>query len=534
MKFAILLLVLLSAVSGQEPRNISCNFSLTIHGYSCSIEMANLREVNSVNIVPGNHQQDRDNNDVIGFLLPSTNINFFPLEAFELFPNLENVVFSQSTIPVLESHVFANRFRLRLLDLRSSGITSIQANAFMGLTLLHTLILHSNPITILPRGIFDSLLSLRTLELHTTSITRLESNLFLNTRALNVLNLQLNEIRHIDRNLFTNTQQLQELRLGGNPCAIDANLNFIDIRDGDLSNILPQLSRCFGVTPITCEYTNNTQILGISVFGYTCTVEGQTLEESQRCEVKDFIGNHLVNMANENVVNLRINYSKIPFFLTEMFTVFSGLRAVEISNGGLEEIRSNDFLNAGNLESIYMQYNNFKVLSGGMFAGLSKLQKLSLGKNEIERVDGNAFSGLTALRLLYLHDNRIRRLHRNTLNSLRELRDLNLSRNYLTRIPGLLFFNNPQVGVIMLDSNHISAIDESFLENLPRLAVLNLLYNRCVNALYDGNRNRINEGLRQCYAEYKNLQPEGTRQVIMEIDGEVGLTDSEGRRIIEL
>lgn len=534
MKLAIIWIVSLSVAFAQQPRSVTCVFGLTVHGYSCSIVQTNLQNVDSINIVLGNHQQDRNNASVIGFSMPSSSLNFFPLQVFELFQNLESIVFSRSRIPVLESHVFANRHILRSVDIRDSNINSIQTGAFMNLVNLNSLFLSLNPISSLPRSIFDTLTSLRTLELFSTGISRLEANLFLNTRALNIINLQFNQIRHIDRNIFDSTQQLQELQLTGNPCGAGENLNFQNILNGDLSNILPQLSRCFGATPISCEFTNNTQILGISEFGYTCTIEGQTLEADQRTDTKEFGGAHLINMSNNNVTNLRISYSKIPFFLTEMFTTFSELRAIEINSGGLEEIRSDDFLNAGNLESIYMQYNNIKVLNGGIFAGLSRLQKLSLSKNEIERVDGNAFSGLTALRVLYLQENRIRRLNSNTLNSLSLLLDLNLSQNYLTRIPGLLFFHNRNIGVIMLAANQISAIDESFLGNLPRLAVLNLINNRCVNALLDGNRNRINEELRQCYEEYKNLLPDGTRQVIMEIDGEVGLTDSDGRRIIEL
>jgi Leucine-rich repeat (LRR) protein len=362
-------------------------------------------------------------------------------------------------------------------------------------------------------------------------VTRLERNLFANTQSLNIFNMQFNAIQFVHRETFDNTRQLQQLLIGGNPCGDGASLNFYEIQYGDLTNILPLLSRCFGVTPITCNYTNNTQILGISDFNYTCTIESQTLEEKQRSELKQFGGSHLLGMGSDNVINLLINYSNIPFFLTEMFTSFPNLRAIEITNGGLQQIRSNDFLNGGNLESIYMQYNNLKVLNGGIFAGLSRLQKLSLGKNEIERVDGNAFSGLTSLRLLYLQENRIRRLHRNTFNSLRQLRDLNLRANYLTRITSLLFFNNSEVGVIMMDSNQIAAVDERFLDYLPRLAVLNMLNNRCVNALFDGNRNRINEGLRRCYEEFQTLPADDTRQVIMEIDGEVGLIDNDGRRI---
>lgn len=531
MNLIVFLAVLVTTATAQQARSLICGFQLTALGYTCVIPIANLQQVNQVNIVAENHQQDRNNGHVVGFSLDTSNLNFFPLQAFELFPNLEQISFPRARIPTLEASVFANRQGLRFIDLENSGIRVIEEGAFNGLIRLETLILSNNEFATLPRGIFDFLESLRVLRMDTSTLTRLEANLFANTPNLNILSMQSNQIRFMHRGTFDNLRNLQQLAAGGNPCGGGANLNFFEIQNGDLTNILPLLSRCFGVTSIMCDYTNNTQILGISEFAYTCTVEGQTLEERQRSEVKEFGGSHLQGMGVDSVINLRINYSKIPFFLTEMFTTFPNLRAIEITNGGLQQIRSNDFLNGQNLESIYMQYNNLKVLDGGIFAGLSKLQKLSLGKNEIERVDGNAFSGLTSLRLLYLQENRIRRLHRNTFNSLRELRDLNMRANYLTRISSLLFNNNPQVGVIMMDSNQIAAIDEDFLEKLPRLAVLNLLNNRCVNALFDGNRVRINEGLRSCYEEFRLLPADYTRQFIMEIDGEVGLIDNDGGRI---
>lgn len=400
-------------------------------------------------------------------------LNFFPSQTFELFPNLQHIFFASNNLPTLEAGTFANYYNLRSLVLHANEISIIQAGAFNGLTLLVDLNLQYNRISSLPARIFDQLLSLEVLTLHFNQITRLESNLLLNNRQLTHVVLSSNSINHIARNVFDNTRQLQSLLLEMNTCI---NLNFLNIRDGDLTNILPQFSGCFGVSPVTCEF-NETRVLGISELGYTCTVQETTLTKDQN--KIEFGGNHSSGSTNIDVVNLRIIYSQIPFFMTQMFTTFRNLRAVEISNGGLESIRASDFLGGEMLESIYMQYNNIKVLNGGIFAGLSRLQKLSLSKNEIEFIDGNAFSGLSSLRLLYLNDNRIRRLHRNTLNSLTELRDLSLGRNYLTRISSLLFFRNRELGYIMMDYNQISAIEGDFLENLPRLAVLNLPMCQC-------------------------------------------------------
>lgn len=507
--------------------NFVCQFGITARGYTCTIPTANFADATGVLFETSNHLQGRSNADVVGFSLTSSGIPFFPLETFELFPSLEQIILPRANVQFLEANVFGGRSRLLFLDLRSSNIQNLDARAFVNLTALIELNLSDNSLQTLPVGVFDSLTSLEYLNIRFNVIRRIEANIFVNNRELTYLNLEINVITYIDPNVFDNTRKLQSLYLGTNTCV---SQNFVNIPDGDLTNILPQLQECFGRSPVTCEFTENTQILGISEFGYTCTISETNLTSNQRRRVA-FGGSHVASRSNSAVINLRVQYSNISFFMTEMFTTFTNLKAIEITSGGLEEIRANDFINAENLESIYMQYNNIKVLSGGIFAHLPRLQKLSLSRNEIERVDGNAFAGLSSLRLLYLNNNRITRLNRNTLNSLVELRDLNLASNYLTRISSLLFSRNPEIGSILLNSNHISAIERDFLNNLPRLAVLNLLSNVCVNALFDGNRVRINEGLRDCYEEHENLPAEGSRRVIMEVDGEVGLIKDDGTRV---
>jgi Leucine-rich repeat (LRR) protein len=527
----LLLVALLSVTLGQESVNVACEFSLTSQGYTCFIPTGAMANVSRINITTENHQQDRNNYDVVGFTFIQSFINFFPLQAFNLFPSLEDIIFTGNNIPMLESNVFVNQYWLRRLSLQFNMISSISSNALLKMSFLEYLNLSLNSISSLPQGIFRDLISLTELNLRGNLIVQLNPNMFEKTFQLAHIDVAVNKIRRIDLNTFDNLEHLESLMLVMNDC-VDENFEGIQGENHLRSFVLPRLSRCFSSFPVACSFTENTQILGISEFDYTCSIYDTTLEKNQRQVT--FVGTHQDDMSNNNVVNLRVNYSRIPFFMSEMFTTFPELKAVEISYGGLETIRADDFVNAKNLESLYLRYNNIKVLNGGTFSNLPKLQKLSLGQNEIEIVIGNAFSGLKSLRLLYLNDNRIRRLHINTLNSLNELRDLNLGRNYLTGISSTLFRDNPQLGVIMLDSNQISAIDENFLDNLPRLSVLNLISNKCVSQLFDGNRNRINEQLSGCYEAFRSLPAEGTRRVIMEIDGELSLNNEDGLRIVEL
>ena len=100
-----------------------------------------------------------------------------------------------------------------LLNLKDTGISSLQSSDFSGLTSLQRLFLNKNRLTTLPAGIFSSLVSLRSLLLNNNELTTLPVGIFSGLVSLETLRLQTNELQSLPSNVFAGLVKLNILDL---------------------------------------------------------------------------------------------------------------------------------------------------------------------------------------------------------------------------------------------------------------------------------------------------------------------------------
>ena len=115
---------------------------------------------------------------------------------------------------VTASHLAAITGRL---DIRSSGITTLNAGDFDELTSLTELNLDFNQISSLPAGIFDDLTSLTTLTFSANSLSSLSSDVFDNLTSLTSLNCESNNLSSLSSGVFDNLTSLTSLDMDANP-----------------------------------------------------------------------------------------------------------------------------------------------------------------------------------------------------------------------------------------------------------------------------------------------------------------------------
>jgi Leucine-rich repeat (LRR) protein len=121
--------------------------------------------------------------------------------------------------PVLDSHSFLGRKRLRTLYLNHSGIEIMQNRTFYGLKELQVLQLNHNRISALNGYEFHGLENLRELYLQSNQISSIRNRTFNFFRVLQVLRLDDNLL--VNYNLWSLPNHLSDMRLASNPWSCD-------------------------------------------------------------------------------------------------------------------------------------------------------------------------------------------------------------------------------------------------------------------------------------------------------------------------
>ena len=240
----MLLLIILQGcliIQSQEATLI-CNFRIANYlGYACIIENLNLTGINQFTITTDNHLDNLTNDDITGFQIINSRLNFIPNEEFDLFHNLDAIWISRNNLNRLEPNILSNHPSLRYLNLRNNRIASIDQNAFDQLPNLTYLDLISNDISILPTGVFKDLINLELLNLSWNLIQTLDGNLLTNNIMIRSMSFRMNMISVIGRQLMDNLNSLEEADFTNNRCI---NSTFLNI-NGDPTAILPEFTQCF-------------------------------------------------------------------------------------------------------------------------------------------------------------------------------------------------------------------------------------------------------------------------------------------------
>lgn len=272
---------------------------------------------------------------------------------------------------------------------------------------------------------------------------------------------------------------------------------------------------------------------------YTCLLDGISVINATDNII--ISGTHQLNRTNADVINIRIVNSIMPIILPQLFNTFPYAVAIEITSSHLEDIQTNSFMYARNLQVIKFTNNPVNSVYEGVFSMLFTLRVLQLSQNNISYVNKNAFQGLFNLQDLDLSHNQIDHIEVNTFKPVTKLRFINLSNNQLTKIEHEMLNYNPNIISIVIQNNKINAIAPSFIKtlNMDHLQVLALNQNKCVNTSYFRTvpwLGTLENGLQDCFTNFNEtpiIPPsKEVKTFVLHLRGELSITDETGNEII--
>lgn len=194
-------------------------------------------------------------------------LDYLPGSFFMIFPNIEQVSFTESGIKrigrnafsrgvelkelyldlneltEIEQYTFSSLENLEKLYLNENSIVHLHSYAFLGLRNLKVLFLKGNSLAFIDKTVFASLDSLSVLDLSSNKFTTLGPYLFQHLPSLTELSLDFCNIESISNTTFIANEKLTTLNLYDNVC-VDQNFEEGNFRD----NNFEALQKCFNST----------------------------------------------------------------------------------------------------------------------------------------------------------------------------------------------------------------------------------------------------------------------------------------------
>ena len=150
------------------------------------------------------------------------------------------------------------------------------------------------------------------------------------------------------------------------------------------------------------------------------------------------------------------------------------LRALNLNNNKLRNIRPRQFQTLNSLLSLELQSNILNDIDLDAFEGLSKLELLDLYKNDLTVLRSGVFKYLTQLVALYLDCNKLTTVQEGLFGSLFLLHDLRLNNNFIMNVQRDVFKDIAKLSKVKLNSNKLSHLDVGTFKTLNVLKSLHL------------------------------------------------------------
>lgn len=161
-----------------------------------------------------------------------------------------------------------------------------------------------------------------------------------------------------------------------------------------------------------------------------------------------------------------------------LFEVYDRVHTFNISDIGLESMKSVDFIGAKRLIKLIASHNNIVEIPANLLNQSVKLTTVDFSFNQINRFDSDALPSGNQLEILDLSFNNIVELNVNTFQKLTELKQLTLSNNQIIEIPSFLFHKSDELVDLNLSFNKIQKMDDFAFSGDLNLKKLNLSHNQ--------------------------------------------------------
>ncbi|KAG5668966.1 hypothetical protein PVAND_016871 [Polypedilum vanderplanki] len=148
---------------------------------------------------------------------------------------------------------------------------------------------------------------------------------------------------------------------------------------------------------INCDFHISTKYFAPTEV-YECRVTNYLVINSPNQKVEAIVGNHFINMTNNDVTGIRIKEKSLKFMPKNLDQFFPNLKVIFISRSGLCEIHESDLRAFKSLVNLDLSYNDIKVIERNLFKYNEKLEVLVLKNNPLQHVHLNVFDHLRNLK----------------------------------------------------------------------------------------------------------------------------------------
>ncbi|OWF39627.1 Toll-like receptor 3 [Mizuhopecten yessoensis] len=315
---------------------------------------------------------------------------FIPNATFQLLRNttINTLLMANNRIQHIPDRAFADLENLQLLDLSSSGITSVADTAFDGLKTLTNLKLNDNVLDDVPNHM---------------------------PTTLQLLYLNGNRIASLPDDIFSNLNNLQRLYLGGNNIVTLyqssfnglVNLKTLHLAQNKISTLPGKVFQPF--TRLISLELNRNNIKSIS--------DPSSLFDSMKA-----------------LQNLNLADNALGIMPTTLFNQLSSLQYLHLENNNIGLAMEHDregqlFAGLHKLQTIDLTNNQIKLIYDSSFRDLNTLQSLTLRQNRLSAWSPHLFNKMVKLKTLDLSHNMIALVNSTSLQDLGNLMSLNLTEN---------------------------------------------------------------------------------------------------------
>ncbi|XP_060063809.1 uncharacterized protein LOC132544254 [Ylistrum balloti] len=149
------------------------------------------------------------------------------------------------------------------------------------------------------------------------------------------------------------------------------------------------------------------------------------------------------------------------------------LGELNLSNSGISQLRSRNFLLLKNLYSLDLSYNKISQIVASVFEGLTNLKLLNLeGNTQLQHVYENGFFGLSKLPEVVISYTSIMTLPTGTFKGLDSIQVLHVTDNRLTKVEDDAFASLSSLSVLDIRGNAIKEFSDGIFRGLSNLTKL--------------------------------------------------------------
>lgn len=373
--------------------------------------------------------------------------NITSLTELDILPRSVHAIRIFSNLKTIPTRAFA-RFdgSLSRLELRNSGIQTIEHRAFADLYNLVHLSLHSNQLKSVTSEALEGLEKLQHLDLSRNHISQIPNEVFDTVSQLHSLDISENNMNCLGVEYMARKMPyLNSLKVADNPwsCLCGTKLaSFMDSRNRNPYNresLFDMKKDCYitGVpttpptTAVTIPWTTTTEPPSIDFYNETlkgsCDRIAESEEPRYRC-----MGGNLLLLKNipRDAVSIEFYEGHLPILPPSSLYNFQKLQELIIRNSGLRTISTGAFRGLDSLERLTIQNNPLTSIEADWF-NIERLERLDLRGNSIRYIAPGAFRNLHRLVYLNLEGNDLQCIYSSDLQDMPNLHIVEFAGNPL-------------------------------------------------------------------------------------------------------